>query len=452
MAELRRQIVTERDSNGTPYNVELVDADCWHDSFLELDDDAVDVRVLRVREGALPDDLPRWLAAEPLLRGVAEVSATDGGGETRGAGLWPWSPRHREPGASTAEFMAVAISALRHPLPSPADERRRQSMVRTFAQSRPAPFAQIAALDGDELERWLQFAFASPDNFAWRLAVERIADDGSHEVASVLRFLADAPIPQGDPAYAELAVDQRVLREQASPWRYFEGDPFAGALRAAQAWRRRYQQAYQTHYREVMLQTEGLCQELTQSSTAAAALVRLNGIGALGAPAGGCALHAHAAATEALAAMPQQPDPLAARTADVPLGLMPEVFARARDAIDGVATALEVQRRRLASRTVHCVLEREHVPSLDRLLQAIVASDVGSIERALDGRLVAHIDRLLTAATETPVSAFVARFPRVSDATLNEAVETFRELLEGAIRASDDGHVTLGEPAPAEVA
>jgi hypothetical protein len=109
---------------------------------------------------------------------------------------------------------------------------------------------------------------------------------------------------------------------------------------------------------------------------------------------------------------------------------------------------------------VRFVLEREHVPALDRLLQAIVASDVGAIERALDGNLAAHIDRLLTAATESvesiestngPVDAFVVRFPRVSEATLDEAVETFRELLDGAIRSSGDGQVTLGPLAAAEV-
>jgi hypothetical protein len=55
-------------------------------------------------------------------------------------------------------------------------------------------------------------------------------------------------------------------------------------------------------------------------------------------------------------------------------------------------------------------------------------------------------------STDGPVGAFIARFPHVSAATLDEAVETFRELLDGAIRSSGDGQVTLGPAAAAEVA
>jgi hypothetical protein len=41
------------------------------------------------------------------------------------------------------------------------------------------------------------------------------------------------------------------------------------------------------------------------------------------------------------------------------------------------------------------VLAREEVPALDRLLQAITASDLDGLERVLDARLVAHIEALL---------------------------------------------------------
>lgn len=101
-------------------------------------------------------------------------------------------------------------------------------IVRDFAAGRGEPLRRIAELDGDLLERLLRIAFETPQRFAERLAVERIATGGAREVSEVLRFLAEAEIVEA-PEHAQLAIDRRVLREQASPWRYRDGEPFTPA-------------------------------------------------------------------------------------------------------------------------------------------------------------------------------------------------------------------------------
>ncbi len=85
------------------------------------------------------------------------------------------------------------------------------------------------------------------------------------------------------------------------------------------------------------------------------------------------------------------------------------------------------------------------MPALDRVLQAITASDIDGIERVLDERLAAHIDRLLAGAAESPLSRLAARHLAVMAETLDEVVAAFRELLEASIAATDDGLAVLRE-------
>lgn len=199
-------------------------------------------------------------------------------------------------------------------------------IVRDFAAGRGEPLRRIAELDGDLLERLLRIAFETPQRFAERLAVERIATGGAREVSEVLRFLAEAEIVEA-PEHAQLAIDRRVLREQASPWRYRDGEPF---------------------------------NRRTGRRTGVAATLprRLRG--------------------------------------PLPVGDLP--------------------RRRPASATRTA------------------------------------LDRLLTAAASSPLSEFVERYAVVSEATLDEAVEAFRGLLETAIHSSVDGHAVLREDRATAVA
>jgi hypothetical protein len=110
------------------------------------------------------------------------------------------------------------------------------------------------------------------------------------------------------------------------------------------------------------------------------------------------ALHRFAHALTAVEALPPTADPTRARTAGITLGAPIADFEALAAATEAIRTALEVQRRRLAARTAHLVLDRAEVPALDRLLQAITASDVDAIERVLDDRLASHIQQLLATA------------------------------------------------------
>ncbi len=454
MAELSRRLITARDANETVYAIEVIEADRWDEAFLHHERAEADVRVVRLRGGEPPDPLPAWLAVEMLPRRVAEATAayaTAPAAASLAATLWPRSPSHRGPGASLDEFIGAGAEALRYPNPTPVDRRRRLLIVRDFAAGRGDPLHRIAELDGELLERLLRIVFETPQRFAEQLAVERIATEGAREVSEVLHFLAAAEVVSG-PGFGELAIDRRVLREQASPWRYLDGKPFTSALAAAQAWQRRYRVAYQAHYHSVIARADDLRVRLDHASQAAMALERLNLIRALGPPAGVTALFAFAEARDVLAALPAEANGEAPLTAGVALGGEPAVFTQAEEAAEQVARALELQRGRLASQTVRLVLERESVPSLDRLLQAISASDLGGIERALDDQLARHIDRLLSAAAASPLSEFVDRYAVVSEATIDEAVAAFRGLLEAAIRGSADGHAVLREDRATAVA
>ncbi len=455
------ETVFERDQHGTVYAVELVDADSWNQAFIEPDA-AIDVRVVRFAGDDSPDDLPPWIGLEaagqpsmtPSERRPASVADPVGEYEVGApphAARWQASPSYREPGARLDDFIAAGIEVARYPLQAPTNERRRIEMLRAFTESCDAPLRHFGALDGDQAERWLRVTLDEPESFAEALAIERIRLDGAIEVSEALSFVASAPVPDS-PAYRELAIDRQVLREQASPWRYLAGEPFAGALSAVQAWRRRYQLAYEAHYRSVGQEATRLIDTLDRSQPACGALQRLNGISALGRPAGVASLAAHRRARQALDDIPEAASPDAARTANVPLGGEPLAFVAARAAIEAVDAAIETQRRRLAARAMHFVLDRETVPALDRLLQAIAASDVGGIERALDDRLAAHIERMLSTVDDSPLAEFAGRFPVVTEATLDQAIDSFRALLEAAIGASTTGQAVLREDRPGAVA
>jgi hypothetical protein len=446
------ETVFERDHHCTVYSVELINADDWDQAFTEPDT-AIDVRVVRLASDDSLDDLPPWISVEPAERpaGIADRTGRQEVGTRANASRWQSSPSYRDPGSGLDDFIAAGIEAVCYPLQAPTNERRHLDMLRTFTANCDTPLRHFGALEGDQAERWLRVTFDDPDSFSEALAIERIRLDGAIEVSEALRFVARAPVPDL-PAYLELAIDRRVLREQASPWRYLAGEPFAGALSAVQAWRRRYQIAYTAHYRTVAQEVVLLLDALDRSLAACGALQQLNGITTLGRPVGIASVAAHGRARQALDTIPSEANVDAPRTADVPLGRDPLAFVAARAAIEAVDAALETQRRRLAARAMHFVLDRETVPALDRLLQAITASDVSGIERALDDRLAAHIDLTLSAAAASPLVEFAERFPVVTEATVDQVVGEFRALLDVAIRASANGQAVLREDRPAAVA
>ena len=450
-----RFIVYERDEHGSAFAIEIVEAERWTDAFREPPDpERADARIVRLGSDELIPEIPRWLAVEPLQGGgggerrdaslrVAETDAEYRTRETeeepaadRGAAdlqgslggqLWPWSPTYRPPG------------------PVPAELQRRIEVLIDFAAERPPPFAQLATLQGAALERWLRYNFDDPDDLADTILLERMSDDGASEAVEALRFLRASRVPSSLTQYAELAIDRRVLLEQASPWRYFDGAPFQSAISAVQAWRRRYRLAYDQHYRSCQRSIEDAARALEEATLAASALERLDRLQTLGPPVGSLALAALSEARTAIGAVPREPDPDAAQTGGVTLGLEPPPVAGTREAIANVSAALELQRRRLASETVRAILSRPGVPALDQLLQAIAASDLDAIERVMDDELAAHIDRLLTQPTETPLARMAMTFPTVTSETLEQAVSAWRALLEEALAQAPDDRLVLRE-------
>ena len=267
----------------------------------------------------------------------------------------------------------------------------------------------------------------------------------THEIVPALRFLRAAAVAEGAVEHAGLAVDRRVLLEQATPWRYFSGELHAAAVQAVRAWQQRYRLAYERHYRAIGERAAAVAQELRAAAPAAEAVRRFDRIAALGPPIGAGAVAVLEGALAALEALPRDPDAQLARTDGVTLGVEPPLFADAGAAVAAVRSALEAQRRRLASETVRAVLARPGVPDLDRLLQAIAASDLDGIERVLSEDLAAHIEQLLREARESPLATLALRVPRVTAESLDEAALAFRAILGQALAESADGTVWLRE-------
>ena len=432
--DTERYVVHERDGLGRPYAVEVVKADNWSGEFLEPPDPRVaDARLVRLRAGGSPPDLPRWLGVET---GVERQTSY----ELIGEKLWPWSPHYRDPGASLQEFLSAGAAALRHPDPAPAEYDRQIDILTRFASDCLSPLREVATLRSGALERWLIQAFGEPDRFADAILLKRVAEAGYTDVLHEIRFLREAKVPA---AYAELHVDRQVLLDQASPWRCLERGSLGGAVEAIRAWRRRYRLAYDAHYRAIGNEAAKMRSIIEGASVAGAALRRLDDVQALGPPVGTASLADLESATTMLKALPPEPDSETPCTAGIVLGEDPPAFAALRAAVDAVEDALEVQRRRLASETVARILARPGVPALDRLLQAIVASNVDAIERVLDEPLVDHIERLLANRTVSPFARLGERYPTVTAETLDEAVDTFRAMLSTAIADSPDGLVVL---------
>lgn len=459
----------ERDEAGVVYAVEHVTADAWADALTEAPAiELADVRVVRLLRVRAPSELPGWLRVELTPLRLAETAPAYGqtaaatAEPAASATAWRWSPHFREPGPGAAEFLAAGVAALRHPLPAPADGRRRLAALVAFGRGRETPLGGIAAVAGrgaDALERWLQCTFGTPDAFADAILLARMDDAGAHEAVEALRFLRAAQVRGGGAEQRELALDRAALLEQASAWRFVEGAPFAGTLAAVRGWRARYERAYARQYADVVRERDALARELEAARVAADALRRLDAIGALGPALGAAAIARWEQARTALATLPAEPERGAAHTAHVELGGRPPQFAAARATVAAVRGALDAQRERLARRIVRMELARAELPALDRLLQAIAAADLDGIERVLDDDLARHIEAVLTSAPPpaspppvSPLAVVAARFPSVDATTVEAAAATFRVALLDAVARAPNGVVPLEREAVSSAA
>lgn len=387
-----------RDPRGTLFAVERVRAAAWDPAYLDPPArEIADVRIVELQTPVDLDDLPGWLRIEAIedvpLR-VAEAvpvyAASEVGTTT---GLWDASPYFTTTAVSVDEYIRAAASAILAPVPAPYDAARCALTVRRYSVT-SSVLASFVSLESDARERWLRCSFADADALAYEVLLERLAADGP-EVASTLRFLRDAEIAD-NAEFLDFAFDRRALLEQASPWRYYESpDDFGPALAAVRGWIRRYRGAYANHYHAVVAASRAALRDLESIEVTANALRQLNALAGIGRATGIIALHALDRSRGRLSALAAEPDQGAARTSDVTLGAGHPAIEDARTAALAVRAALEVQRRRLAQHAAHLVLDREEVPALDRLLQALTAADVDGIERILDARLTAHIEQLI---------------------------------------------------------
>lgn len=398
-------VAYEHTAAGEIVAIEVIAADAWHDAFLDPPArDHAEARIVVLRScAAVPSPLPRWLHIQhpaPLALREDAPRYGDAGDAIAPARLVETlryaSPHHATATGNVAEYLRAAATALRFPAPAPSGAAANR-LIRDHARAEGGVLAPVLDHTGPALERWLRRRFHDPDTLAAEVLLERIAVDAP-DAAATLRFLRAAEVPLDAPAHLDLALDRRALIEQASPWRYIEAPhAFAPALAAVRPWLRRYRTAYDAEYRRIATHAATLRRDLAAAAVTADALRHLDAIPALGAPTGALALHDFDAIRAALDALPADPDPTQPRTAGVTLGAPVPLFDAAPAAVDAVRAALEVQRRRLAARATHLVLDRTEVPALDRLLQALTAADIDGLERILDARLAAHIEMLLTA-------------------------------------------------------
>jgi hypothetical protein len=87
------------------------------------------------------------------------------------------------------------------------------------------------------------------------------------------------------------------------------------------------------------------------------------------------------------------------------------------------------------------------VPGLDRLLQAIAASELDALDRVLDERLAAHLEALLSHPPEPLLTRLARLHPTVTAATREAVVADFAQLLEQEIAASPSASAVLAEGA-----
>ncbi len=396
---IHQTIEYARDADGVLFAIERIRTDAWDPAYLDPPGPEVaDARIVELPAPIDLDSLPAWLRIEvteqtPLR--VAEAAPAYATSESNTiTALWDASPYRTTTTTSVEEYIRAAASAILAPAPAPYEAARGALTIRRYATT-SALLAPFIELDSDPRERWLQRTFADAEALAYEVLIERLMTDAP-EVASTLRFLRAAEIAD-NADYLDLAFDRRALLEQASPWRYYESSTdFAPALAAAHAWIRRYQGAYERHYRKVVRDVRSLEQRvLTNIDVAANGLRQLNALAGIGRAQGLIALHTLDHAQARLSALPSEPDRDTARTGDVTLGREHPALEDARRAASTVRDALETQRRAFAQRTVQLVLERKNAAPLDQLLDALAAANIDGIERVLDERLTAHIQQLI---------------------------------------------------------
>lgn len=332
-----------RDARGTLFAAEIVERDRWDAALCARPSvDVADVRIAFLAGGEAPRQVPGWLGIctgspppdDPLW--LVELARR----------AWLASPTHREPGAPPEAYVHAAFTALcpPHP-PCPAHPGARESVI-AFARGRPGAVGRLAEFGRDGFDRWLHICWPTPEALARAVLLERMSDDGARRQVVAIHRLEAAEVEPGS-EFAALAVERTALLARLDPAAYFERIPaFNEAVAEAEAWWKRYAEAYAAHCRRLSAMAAKLPSELLAAISAMELLRSLNDTPWRGTPVGEEALHRLEEAVHAIRAI--RPDPDDVPTPGIVLGRVPAAFAEARLAAAAVLAAVDVQRRRVS--------------------------------------------------------------------------------------------------------
>ena len=258
--------------------------------------------------------------------------------------LWERSPFHREPGPPAEAYVQAAFHALCPPHPPCALGPDARATVMEFVRRRPGYLGRLGDEGPDGFDRWLRVGWATPEALARDILLERMLDEDAIEPVAAIRRVERAEVESGS-EFDRLAREREALLPRLDPLGYFlHGADFDAAIADAEAWWKRYVEAYSAHCRRLSAMAAVLPSELLAAITVAELLRSLNQSPRRGAPVGEEALDRLKAAVDEIRAI--EPAPSDLPVAGIVLGRVPAAFAEARLAAAAVLAAVDVHRRR----------------------------------------------------------------------------------------------------------
>lgn len=340
-APFPREIRYFRDEEGTLFAAEIIERESWEDLLrVPICVEDADVRIVFLENGNVPNGVPPWLGVS-----TGQPPEADEPGLVRLARqLWLRSPFHRAPGPDARSYVAAAFHALCPPHPPCALGPDARDTVIEFLRGRAGQLGWLATQEQDGFDRWLQLRWPTPAVLAREVLVERMLDSNAIEQVATIRRIERAEIETGS-EFDFLARERTALLPRLDPLGYFvHGAEFDTAIAEADAWWRRYVDAYSAHSRRLSAMAAVLPSELLAAITVADVLRSLNKSPRGGAPVGEDALNRLEAAINEIRSI--EPAPPDFPVPGIVLGRVPSAFGEARLAAAAVLAAVDVHRRR----------------------------------------------------------------------------------------------------------
>lgn len=263
------------------------------------------------------------------------------------------------------------------------------------------------------------------------------------ELVSLAAWLAELRLPADHP----FAADVLGLSAQLRLDRLLESPHLArGLLAQARHFTRQYATAYRAAHAEHHRRVSALRREAEALLPAVEALVRLNGLEALGPPDGEGLGEAVAALLAELAPCTVTPEPAQRPTCpscgwrwgDAP------PTERLAELAAAVTAALTTRSRRLRALLTAELLERHASDRLEALHQVLQLQQAAALPEVLTPETVELLrDCLLEARPATVLAALRAAWPTVHRTDLPAVLADFERLLRAALDAADDERIEL---------